>query len=324
MPLNAAERDLSSTSTSTVENTVGVDIDRQTRIDVLHEKLAALGVDAQDLACAAMRSVTTTEGYDASYGKSAIRAYRTYVDPRPSKLDAVRKENVDVAAMRCARQIDFLAKRHRSHEAEWVRHTDTDQSNKQRTAFPLTIVLDNVRSAFNVGSIFRTADACGCSEIITTGITPHPNGSGAEKLSKSALGADRVVPSRHFATTREAVEALRAERSATMLVGMETTEMSRCYTDVAYPGVSVGTDGGLDPSPDCGTALFLGNEVTGVDTEIMPLLDVVVEIPMFGEKNSLNVAASAPVVMYEILRQWGAMEPRARSLNDVAETNYDL
>ena len=190
------------------------------------------------------------------------------------------------------------------------------------TRLPLTIVLDNVRSAFNVGSIFRTADACACAEIITTGITPHPGGSGAEKLAKSALGADRVVPSRHFATTMEAVDFLRNERPEILLVGMETTERSVCYTDVAYPGgIGMDTNGWGDGEGDndsdegisrdikkTGTALFLGNEVTGVDTEVMPLLDMVVEIPMFGTKNSLNIAACAPVVMYECIRQWKDLE----------------
>jgi len=299
------------------------------RVVALHEQLASLGIDTEDLSSAATRSITTTEGYDPYFGKSAIKAYRTFANPRPSKLDAVQREDVGVAAARCARQIDFLAKRHRSHEAEWVRHTDTVASDgngdikdgvggKATKRLPLTIVLDNVRSAFNVGSMFRTADACACAEIITTGITPHPRGSGAEKLAKSALGADRVVPSRHFATTMEAVEFLRTERPEMLLVGMETTERSVCYTDVAYPGgMGVDKDGdnskGEDGSDDellrreknkTGTALFLGNEVTGVDTEVMPLLDMVVEIPMFGTKNSLNIAACAPVVMYECIRQW--------------------
>jgi len=159
------------------------------------------------------------------------------------------------------------------------------------------VVLDNVRSAFNVGSIFRTAEACGCSEVITTGITAHPNGNGAEKLSKSALGADKYVASRHFVTTREAVEYLRKEKPYLFLVGMETTEISKCYTKVNYPGS--GSESGMN-----GTAIFLGNEVSGIDTEIMSILDEIVEIPMFGAKNSLNIAACAPIVMYEILRQW--------------------
>ena len=303
------------------------------RVVALHEQLTSLGIDAENLSSAATRSMTTTEGYDPYFGKSAIKAYRTFASPRPSKLDAVQREDVGVAAARCARQIDFLAKRHRSHEAEWVRHTDSVESSEhdddkggmigKTTRFPLTIVLDNVRSAFNVGSIFRTADACACAEIITTGITPHPGGSGAEKLAKSALGADRVVPSRHFATTMEAVDFLRNERPEILLVGMETTERSVCYTDVAYPGgIGMDTNGLGDGNKrendsdegisremkKTGTALFFGNEVTGVDTEVMPLLDMVVEIPMFGTKNSLNIAACAPVVMYECIRQWRDLE----------------
>lgn len=190
---------------------------------------------------------------------------------------------------------------------------------------------DNLRSAANVGSIFRSADACGCSEVVssggqlsddilrscrlrlgklTTGITPHPNGNGAEKLSKSSLGAERVVPSRHFSTTLHAVEWLRRERPNFRLIGMETTEHSKTYTNVSYPGrpgprIAQENDGGEVPKKNSpGVALFLGNEVSGVDTEIFPLLDEMIEIPMFGLKNSLNVAACAPVVMYEILRQW--------------------
>ena len=300
------------------------------RLAALHEQLASLGINPDDLSSAATRSITTTEGYDPYFGKPAIKAYRTFANPRPSKLDAVQREDVGVAAARCARQIDFLAKRHRSHEAEWVRHTDTvakdghgagDDAGGKTTKLPLIVVLDNVRSAFNVGSIFRTADACACSEIITTGITPHPRGSGAEKLAKSALGADRVVPSRHFATTMEAVEYLRNERPEILLVGMETTERSVCYTDVTYPGgmKENGENGGDDGASDKknkagGTALFLGNEVTGVDTEVMPLLDTIVEIPMFGTKNSLNIAACAPVVMYECIRQWRELDHSAMTM----------
>ena len=289
------------------------------RIKALHQELSLLGIDADELASAANRSIKTTEGFDPKYGKPAIKTYRTYVNPGPSKVDIVKKEDAEVAAARCARQIDFLAKRHRSHEADWIRHTDTvadgdDIQSKSR--FPLLLVLDNVRSAFNVGSIFRTADACACAEIITTGITPHPNGSGAEKLAKSALGADRVVPSRHFATTMEAVQYLRNKKPGVMLVGMETTKLSKCYTDVIYPGGATNekmigrceNGDSTEAATERGTALFLGNEVTGVDTEVLPLLDVVVEIPMFGTKNSLNIAACAPVVMYEILRQWSAIE----------------
>jgi 23S rRNA (guanosine2251-2'-O)-methyltransferase len=288
------------------------------------------------------------DGFDARFGKSAIKAYRTYIDPRPSKMAVIAKEDVNVGSNRIARQIDFLAKRHRSHEADWVRHTDAGErlecifccfdtttsmlldtqyimypiqrhdthrhpEESIRQTFPLILVLDNLRSAANVGSIFRSADACGCLEIVTTGITPRPGANGAEKLAKSALGAERVVATRHFATTKQALEYLRNKRPNFMLVGMETTERSKVYTELQYPGSkdsltttdSISIEDEVLTSP--GVALFLGNEVSGVDIDIMPLLDAVVEIPMFGKKNSLNVASCAPVVMYEVLRQWGAI-----------------
>jgi len=186
--------------------------------------------------------------------------------------------------------VDFLIKKHQSRQAEWVRCNDKSE-NPRRKTFPLTIVLDNLRSAQNVGSILRTADACGVTEVITTGITPHPNGSGCDKVAKAALGADLIVTTRHFDTTSEAIQTLRVEGHQ-MIIGMETTKISKLYTDVKYSGEGKGT------------TLVLGNEVSGVDTRIIPHLDEVVEIPMYGEKNSLNVAAAAPVVMYEILRQW--------------------
>ena len=275
---------------------------RQVRKERLHYHLNELGIDANLLADAAFRAATTTDGFHQRFGKSAIKAYQSYLDPKPSKMEAIARENVDVAANRYARQIDFLSKRHRSREAEWVRHIDTSE---HRRTFPLVLVLDNVRSAANVGSIYRSADACGCLEILSTGITSHPGGNGAEKLAKSALGAERIVSSRHFLTVKQAYDFLRKERPNLLLVGMETTERSKCYTAVHYPNPGVSNHDETDPTLLPGVALFLGNEVSGVDTEIMPLLDEVVEIPMFGKKNSLNVAACAPVVMYEILRQWG-------------------
>jgi tRNA G18 (ribose-2'-O)-methylase SpoU len=104
---------------------------------------------------------------------------------------------------------------------------------------------------------------------------------------------------------QEVIEYMRKEHAGFQLIGMESMEWSKFYTHETYPGKGSFTENGV--MPDSGTVLVLGNEVSGVDTEIMPLLDTIVEIPMFGTKNSLNIAACAPVAMYEILRQWGAM-----------------
>lgn len=179
------------------------------------------------------------------------------------------------------------------------------------------LVLDNVRSAYNVGSIFRTADTARCAEVVTCGFTPHPPNP---KLAKTAFGAISSVPSRHVESTLQAVRSLQAQgiaggprvsarlaiasprhatprqprpapthpspRHATPqphpapVYAMETTERSANFASVAFP------PGGI--------ALVLGNEETGVEAAVMEAADGVVEIPTFGAKNSLNVARRTP------------------------------
>ncbi len=260
------------------------------RAQVLHEHLTMIGVNADEILHAAIRSIEDpTSGYSDNFGKSAIRTYRAFIYPKKSNNVHDDAVTLQAAAGRTARQVDFLIKRHQSHQTEWIRHHDVVRDRRQ--IFPLILVLDNVRSAFNVGSLYRTADAAGCQAVYTCGITPHPHGSGAEKLAKSALGAEHVLDTLHFSTTREAIQYLRENEPDFTVIGMETTEHSQVYTNINYKSK---------------VALVLGNEVTGVDTTLLPEMDMIVEIPTFGAKNSLNVAACAPIVLYEILRQWKA------------------
>ena len=150
------------------------------------------------------------------------------------------------------------------------------------------VVLDNVRSAYNVGSIFRSADTAAVAEEITCGFTPHPP---HPKLAKTGFGAVDHVPTRHFESTLAALHALRSEGVA--IAAMETTERSVNYAELDFP-----------PK---GVALILGNEEVGVDTAVLEECDEIVEIPTLGTKNSLNICSAASVVLYEILRQWGAL-----------------
>ena len=90
-----------------------------------------------------------------------------------------------------------------------------DSTSSSFKTFPITLVLDNLRGSFNVGSIFRTAEACGVSRIITCGITPHPNGSGSEKVAKSALGSEYLVETQYFPTTRLALMELKKNTKMT-------------------------------------------------------------------------------------------------------------
>jgi len=111
--------------------------------------------------------------YDPTIGRPAIRTYRAFLYNNNLAVVEDQEDRLVAAADRCARQIDFLQKRHRAQQADWVRnHHDSNQQddssgNSKRTTFPIMLVLDNLRSAFNVGSIFRSADACGCFKVIT-------------------------------------------------------------------------------------------------------------------------------------------------------------
>ena len=149
---------------------------------------------------------------------------------------------------------------------------------------PIHLILDNLRSAFNVGSIFRTADTARLAEVITCGYTAHPP---HDKLDKTALGVLQFVPTRHFDSTLDAVSSLR--HADIPVFALETTSNSSAYTEVSYP------------KP---LGLVLGNEALGVAKEVLEQCDRIIEIPLFGFKNSLNVAAAAAVITFEILRQW--------------------
>jgi len=157
---------------------------------------------------------------------------------------------------------------------------------------PIHLVLDRLRSAFNVGSIFRTAETARLAEVVTCGYTarpPHP------KLDKTALGTTAYVPTRHFDSAAEAVRSLQA--AGVPVWALETTAKSEWYDAVRYP------------QP---VAIVLGNEALGIGAEVLALCDRLIEIPMHGYKNSMNVASACSVVVFEILRQWGARPKRAR------------
>jgi 23S rRNA (guanosine2251-2'-O)-methyltransferase len=308
------------------------------RKTLLRECLLELGMDADGLADAVRLATTntTTHGYDGRYGKSVIKTCRTFwrnggnekhlvlLDDDNDESSSM-EERLRTAARRTAHQIQFLYKRHEAHRAEWIRHTDdmakmmqSATSNKTATTadtatvttrklYPLVLILDNLRSANNVGSLFRTADAAGCGLLITVGITARPFGPGAEKLQKAAKGAQYTVPHLHFPSLPTAISYLRTARPGYQVLGVETTTQSVDYTAFPYwtpPNNNQDGDDEATNNDNGGVALILGNEVTGVDPTILPTLDGIVEIPMFGAKNSLNVAVCAPIILYEIHRQW--------------------
>jgi tRNA G18 (ribose-2'-O)-methylase SpoU len=145
------------------------------------------------------------------------------------------------------------------------------------------IVLDNIRSAFNVGSIFRSSDGAGSVEkIYLCGMTADV---GNPKLEKTALGAINMVKSEHFETTKEALDILK-ERNIP-IYAVELTENAKHFQKFKYPEEF---------------ALIFGHEKMGVKDDVISLCNDVIYIPMRGKKESLNVANTASIMLYEVTR----------------------
>ena len=150
---------------------------------------------------------------------------------------------------------------------------------------PVVAVLDNVRSAQNVGSFFRTADAFGIEHIALCGISSTPPN---REIHKTALGAELSVAWSYYPTTLECVEKLRSEGYHILAVEqIENSTMLNTFR--AEEGVKY--------------ALIFGNEVEGVDQAVVDVVDGAIEIPQVGIKHSLNVSVSAGVLMWEMFRQ---------------------
>lgn len=146
---------------------------------------------------------------------------------------------------------------------------------------PIHVVLDNLRSAYNVGSIFRTADAGAVAHIHLCGMSAHPP---HKKLEKTALGAFEYVPWTYHERTSDCVRALK--KAGIPVVALEVTDDAVSMDDFTWP----------EP-----VAIVFGNEVDGINEKNLGRCDAVVKIPMAGHKNSVNVATAFGIVLYNIL-----------------------
>lgn len=152
-----------------------------------------------------------------------------------------------------------------------------------RSTMPVTVLLEDIRSLWNVGSIFRTSDAAGVEEIVLAGYTGRPP---RDEISKTALGAERVVPWRETATALEAIKELRGRGYLIVALEKEGESVPVERAAITFP-----------------CALLLGNEVAGLTEDVLQGADVVCHLPMHGLKSSLNVAVAAGVALYEIRRK---------------------
>lgn len=148
----------------------------------------------------------------------------------------------------------------------------------------IAVLLHNIRSAHNVGSIFRTCDAAGVSHVYLTGYTPAPVdrfGRPQKDIAKTALGAQASVPWTHRASPSTLLTQLKKE--GWRIVGVEQDARAADYRTLRLEGK---------------TLYILGNEVRGISMQLRRLCDTLVEIPMYGTKESLNVSVAAGIVLF--------------------------
>lgn len=155
---------------------------------------------------------------------------------------------------------------------------------KSQPKIPIVVILDNIRSGLNVGSVFRTCDAFAIERIIICGISACPP---HKEILKTAIGASSSVDWDYEGDVETAVKKIRSEDY--LMIGIEQTTNS-----VSLEEVDVDTDNRY--------AICLGNEVDGISDEILPLLDMAVEIPQYGTKHSLNVAVCGGIVLWHFAR----------------------
>lgn len=155
---------------------------------------------------------------------------------------------------------------------------------------PLVVVLDNVRSKNNIGSIFRTGDAMGIKEIFLCGITATPPD---REIHKTALGAEESVPFRYEADIDVALDSLRSAGYCIYAV------------ELAHNSLKLGRD---SINTDRPVALVFGNEIEGVQESVIERCDGCLEIPQYGSKHSLNVSCAAAIAMWEIRKEFGIVK----------------
>jgi 23S rRNA (guanosine2251-2'-O)-methyltransferase len=155
---------------------------------------------------------------------------------------------------------------------------------------PVVVVLENVRSMYNVGSFFRTADAAGARKLYLCGITAPPP---KPAISKTALGAELVVPWEHSWNAVEVAGQLRAE------------EYEIAAVETSLHAVDL-----FDWQPKFPVAVLFGHETDGLTSELSAMADTHVRIPMLGRKHSLNVATAGGVVLFELLRKYRFLRER--------------
>ena len=171
---------------------------------------------------------------------------------------------------------------------EILKSRKTIEQFKKNMHYPISVILHNIRSMYNVGTFFRTCDAANINELILTGFTPYPP---RNEIEKTALGATDSVAWRY---EKNIFDAINKQKLTSKVVAVELTQGGRQYTSL-----------NSDDYPLC---LVFGNELTGIDDNVLECCDDAIEIPMYGVKHSLNVGVCGGIVIFEAVRIAGMLE----------------
>jgi len=163
---------------------------------------------------------------------------------------------------------------------------DDYETYQQKTKLPVTVVLDNIRSMYNVGAVFRTCDAFLVEQLLLCGITATPP---HREIQKTAIGATESVAWQYYPSAQEAIQQLKDQ--GYRITGIEQTDES-----IPLPEVQINSGQAY--------ALIMGNEVEGLSEGVLPLLDEAVAIPQFGTKHSLNISVSSGIAIWHYINSF--------------------
>ncbi|MEN0060372.1 MAG: RNA methyltransferase [Bdellovibrio sp.] len=247
------------------------------RVEEIHSLFLQMERDSQD---------GKFPAEDLRYLKSLISSLALSENPEVHRLAALEKHLVSTMSLKHFVSFAVPVERllHKNIQDDDFLILEGDRDIQSEPTVPLAFVLDNIRSAFNVGSIFRTAECLGAEKIYLCGYTPLPT---QWKLAKTAMGAQEMVAWEEKPQLLQALEELKEQ--GYHIVALETAARAADLCD-AFP---------RQP-----TAFVLGNERFGLDPEVLKVIDDLRAISLRGRKNSLNVGVAAAVAGFEWVRQW--------------------
>ncbi len=274
---------------------------RDERRAKLHIQLQELGIDPNEI-----------EAHPERFGTAAMRTYNSFLLPKSTGALAVA--NSPTRAKVVANNVSFLVREYKADQEQWLRNVDKNRVAAEQNIssgvgevssdrHPITIILDNVRSAHNVGNILRLAEAAQVESVRLCGsMTPRPP---HPKVLKTAMGAAELVPLETDSSTLNTVLDLKAR--GYKVFGVETTENATLYWEDIQ--IQAG-DGDAEH-----VALVFGNELVGIDVQVLRECDSIVCLPTYGIKNSLNVATCVGVVVWDVLRRLQMPTRRKKTSN---------